>query len=108
MYLFNFFGRLIGIAIRSNVPMPLDFPSLFWKQLIGETPSREDLLSVDVTLLNFASQVSAMTGNLFLLQDTQPALEDEFNMHYQGQLFYVSHSATPQDLIPNGNQMPVT
>lgn len=30
----SFLGRLMGVAIRSNQPLDLDFPSIVWKQLV--------------------------------------------------------------------------
>lgn len=32
--MFEFFGKLIGVAIRSNTPLTLDLPSFFWKPLV--------------------------------------------------------------------------
>lgn len=34
--LLNFFGQLLGIAIRADVPLPLDLLGSFWKGLVGE------------------------------------------------------------------------
>lgn len=32
--MYRFFGILLGIAIRSKNPLPIDLPSLFWKLLV--------------------------------------------------------------------------
>lgn len=49
--LYEFVGRLIGIAIRTRVLLALDLPSLVWKQLGGKTPTRADLRQVDHSLV---------------------------------------------------------
>lgn len=37
--MYEFVGVLIGIALRTKFTLPLDLPSIFWKQLIGEKNS---------------------------------------------------------------------
>jgi other hect domain ubiquitin protein ligase E3 len=32
--MFEFFGKLLGVAIRSKNPLPIDLPTLFWKSLV--------------------------------------------------------------------------
>ncbi len=34
--MFRFFGRLLGCAVRTDILMPLDLPSFFWKPLVGQ------------------------------------------------------------------------
>eukprot|EP01083_Nonionella_stella_P141962 438335_1 len=48
--LFEFLGRLIGIAMRTRVILSLDLPSIVWKMICGETSSRADLAQVDISL----------------------------------------------------------
>jgi len=36
MELFKFFGGILGFAIRSQSPLPINLPPTFWKQIIGE------------------------------------------------------------------------
>jgi len=46
--LFEFLGMLIGHSVRREARLDLDFPLLFWKQLIGaEQPTLDDLEHVD-------------------------------------------------------------
>ena len=37
----------MGMALRTGVKLALDLPSLFWKPLVGEEVTREDLEAVD-------------------------------------------------------------
>jgi hypothetical protein len=43
---FEFLGRLFGLAMRTAAVMPLQLTNLFWKPLVGENPSRQDILGI--------------------------------------------------------------
>ncbi len=45
--LFEFVGLLMGCSIRTGAHLALDMPSLFWKQLVGQNISLNDLELVD-------------------------------------------------------------
>ncbi|XP_040202102.1 probable E3 ubiquitin-protein ligase HECTD4 isoform X1 [Rana temporaria] len=52
--LLHFFGQLLGIAIRADVPLPLDLLSCFWKMLVGEPlDPEEDLYEADILTHNY-------------------------------------------------------
>lgn len=36
MDLFKFFGHLLGFAIRTMSALPLHFPPIFWKKILGD------------------------------------------------------------------------
>ena len=40
---FEFLGIIMGVCIRTGINMVLDFPSIFWKQLIGSNPNLDDI-----------------------------------------------------------------
>jgi len=46
--MFMFVGRLMGIALRSGLTLPLRLAPLFWKLLVKDPVSSDDLRSVDV------------------------------------------------------------
>jgi hypothetical protein len=48
---FAFLGRLMGLAARTQQYLELGFPSLVWKQLVGQRLTREDLEGVDALLV---------------------------------------------------------
>lgn len=55
--LLHFFGQLLGIAIRADVPLPLDLLGSFWKGLVGESLDPEqDLQEADVLTYNFVNK----------------------------------------------------
>uniref|UniRef100_A0A8C3LA48 HECT domain E3 ubiquitin protein ligase 4 n=1 Tax=Chrysolophus pictus TaxID=9089 RepID=A0A8C3LA48_CHRPC len=52
--LFHFFGQLLGIAIRADVPLPLDLLPSFWKTLVGEPLDPDvDLQEADILTYNY-------------------------------------------------------
>jgi hypothetical protein len=74
--MYEFTGRMIGMALRTRLFMALDFPRVVWKFLVGEKCTLQDLSQIDVNLVN-----SVLTP---LLNCTS---EEEFNelftMHTQ-------------------------
>ena len=65
--LLQFFGVLLGVAIRSDVPFPIDCLLPFWKRLLGEPLSMDkDLRQTDIITDNFINQLQSLkTENEF-------------------------------------------
>lgn len=62
---FRFFGKLIGVAIRSKNPLSLDLPSVFWKPLVGQNLSRQDLKDIDYSTSTSLERIEQMDENTF-------------------------------------------
>lgn len=55
--LLHFFGQLLGIAIRADVPLPLDLLGSFWKGLVGEALDPEsDFQEADLLTYNYINK----------------------------------------------------
>ncbi|KAA8578851.1 hypothetical protein FQN60_005319, partial [Etheostoma spectabile] len=55
--LLHFFGQLLGIAIRADVPLPLDLLGSFWKGLAGDgLDPEQDLQEADVLTYNYVKK----------------------------------------------------
>lgn len=66
--LFHFFGQLLGIAIRADVPLPLDLLPSFWKTLVGEPLDPDvDLQEADVLTYNYVKKFENVSDFCFLL-----------------------------------------
>lgn len=53
----HFFGQLLGIGIRADLPLPLDLLSSFWKGLVGEALDPEqDLQEADMLTYNYVKK----------------------------------------------------
>ena len=62
--LISFFSQLLGVAIRADVPVTLDFLPCFWKSLKGEPLSLVDLKEADYVTYN-------LTRNIMNVQSPQ-------------------------------------
>lgn len=60
--LLHFLGQLLGIAIRADVPLPLDLLPSFWKTLVGEPldPDR-DLQEADILTYNYVKKFESVS-----------------------------------------------
>jgi len=96
---YRFFGRLMGIAMRSNIPLPINLPALFWKPLVGEQPVRGDLESIDRKVVQHLKQLQEIS-------------EEEFNENYgpngNTSLNFTIFAGKTVDLVPGGSTIPVT
>lgn len=45
--LYTFVGRLMGISIRTQIPLNLDIPTIIWKLILGEDILLKDLKQID-------------------------------------------------------------
>ena len=57
--MYEFLGKLMGMAIRSKTPLTLNIADLFWKRLVGMDITVDDIISVDQ---EFANRVDAILG----------------------------------------------
>lgn len=48
---YEFLGRIIGVAMRRGICLPLRLPSLVWKQLIEQPLATSDLADVDESFI---------------------------------------------------------
>lgn len=65
--LLHFLGQLLGIAIRADVPLPLDLLPSFWKTLVGEPlDPDQDLQEADILTYNYVKKFESVSeGTLF-------------------------------------------
>ncbi|XP_062371736.1 probable E3 ubiquitin-protein ligase HECTD4 isoform X2 [Sardina pilchardus] len=60
--LLHLFGQLLGIAIRADVPLPLDLLGSFWKGLVGEPLDPDaDLQEADLLTYNYVKKFESVT-----------------------------------------------
>eukprot|EP01012_Entosiphon_sulcatum_P013944 TRINITY_DN19103_c0_g1_i1.p1 TRINITY_DN19103_c0_g1~~TRINITY_DN19103_c0_g1_i1.p1 ORF type:complete len:4696 (+),score=503.71 TRINITY_DN19103_c0_g1_i1:1491-14090(+) len=59
--LYTFLGMLMGIALRSKTVIPLDLPSLFWKQLALQPLALSDVEAIDQLTVQSISTAKSVT-----------------------------------------------
>jgi N-acetylneuraminic acid mutarotase len=101
--MYEFVGRMMGVAIRTNNPLSLDLPSMLWKPMVGMELEEGDLVAIDNVLMN------AMTG---LLDDEQLAgkgvTKENFEEMYPFTFTYSSSDERIVELKEGGRNVNVT
>jgi len=90
----EFLGKLMGIAVRTKTPLPLDVPSLVWKRLCQEPVTTADVELCDPA---FAEEVLA-------LQNIET--EDEWAL-LDVRFCVPGFDGWPLDLVPGGRDVAV-
>lgn len=74
--LLNFFGQLLGIAIRADLPLPLDLLGSFWKGLVGEALDPEsDFREADLLTYNYIKKFENVNFNSYYIMNSLNFLE---------------------------------
>uniref|UniRef100_A0A6B2L6T0 HECT domain-containing protein n=1 Tax=Arcella intermedia TaxID=1963864 RepID=A0A6B2L6T0_9EUKA len=96
--LFEFVGVLIGIALRCEVVMGFNFPSLFWKYLVDEEVGNEDLERIDARLVASCKEIVDCKA-------------EDYNTNFNDTTWSCvvsSEQNLVHDLIPNGRNIKVS
>ncbi|KAI8513246.1 putative E3 ubiquitin-protein ligase HTD4 [Branchiostoma belcheri] len=56
--LLEFLGQLLGVAVRADVPLPLDLLTPFWKGLVGLPLDEDDLREADILTFNYITRLA--------------------------------------------------
>ena len=62
---FQFLGKLVGLAVRHDILVPLNLPSLVWRPLVGLRVDRRDLGAVDQVVTNAIRMVESWREDEF-------------------------------------------
>ena len=55
----------MGVCIRTGANLILDLPQLFWKQLVGQKVTLDDLYEIEIKLVNHLKQMLLQTEEDF-------------------------------------------
>eukprot|EP01065_Artemidia_motanka_P041975 TRINITY_DN5535_c0_g3_i1.p1 TRINITY_DN5535_c0_g3~~TRINITY_DN5535_c0_g3_i1.p1 ORF type:complete len:2316 (+),score=648.89 TRINITY_DN5535_c0_g3_i1:54-7001(+) len=98
---YEFLGRLMGGALRSNEPLSLYLPPLVWKGIAGHPLEVSDLESVDQLCLQCIKNFGTLSD--------QGVTEDMFNRTFHTETFSTQLSdGTTVELFPGGASELVT
>ena len=98
--LYEFVGRLMGIAIRTKNYLAFNFPSLVWKQLLRLPVDRADLEAIDKLAVNAFEN--------FERPGEEGLTEENFNSVIFSNFTTQNNDGREVELIPNGVDVPVT
>lgn len=97
--MFQFLGKLMGIAIRNKEYLDLRLPSLLWKQLVQQVPSTEDLRAVDLLTVSHIEERSVFFASGAEVDEGTEAVSTFSVYGLDGRL---------HGLVANGKMKPVT
>ncbi|CAF0824617.1 unnamed protein product [Adineta steineri] len=102
---YRFVGQLMGMAIRKKNYLDLKFPMLLWKQLVREQITSEDIEAIDIqsfTMINEMEKTMPENDQSIDLDDVLSSILDELRFEV------VSSKGSTFELVPNGQEIPVT
>jgi E3 ubiquitin-protein ligase HECTD4 len=74
--LLQHFGKILGLGLRSGIPLPLDLVPTFWKSLLGDPLDDEDLAAFDPIAHSYVEKITIIedesTFNQFLEENQFP------------------------------------
>ncbi|XP_041692213.2 probable E3 ubiquitin-protein ligase HECTD4 isoform X1 [Coregonus clupeaformis] len=114
--LLHFFGQLLGIAIRADVPLPLDLLGSFWKGLVGEPLDPEqDLQEADLLTYNYVKKFESVSDE----DDLEALCAEISSQHHSGEspdspsrpcctFTYITMTGEEVDLCQGGHNLGVS
>jgi hypothetical protein len=75
--MFKFLGNILGYGIRTLCPIPLHFPPVFWKQVLGEELDNIDFKGFDTYSWQIMEDLKKKAAQLSK-EDFEAAIEEKF------------------------------
>mgnify|MGYP001056831278 CR=1 FL=1 len=95
-----FVGQLMGLAIRSNNSMALNLSEFTWKQIIGETPTVDDLAAVDIGFVSCNNELKKVTQDM-----SESSFRDCF---MTPKYTFMRSDSVEDEIVPGGSSKEVT
>lgn len=104
--LYNFLGQIIAIAIRSNIVLELNLIPPFWKILVGESLSYDDIEYYDTYTYNQLKDIEFHYNNYLKGNDESK----EYLQYIIDDLTWSTFTSDGYliDIKPNGSHIPLT
>lgn len=102
--MFRFIGKMMAVAIRSDVHLNVRFPSILWKTLSQEPLTLEDLGEIDQTVVGLFKELQQLE------KEPNAELVAEMLAERSISCFEITlgDGTTVVETIPNGKHVPVT
>jgi len=98
--MFRFIGKLCGIAIRTQNPIQVNWPSLIWKQLVRQPLLRSDIAAVDSIFIKCIDEMLEI--------DKKGVTEEMFSDLIEETFTTYDSSGNEVELLENGRNVKVT
>ena len=105
---YRFIGQLMGFAIRKKHYLNLKFAPAFWKQLLNEPITVDDIQSIDLQSFTMVDEMEKNTEQARSI-DTASNMDYLFSSFMSELRFdVVSSAGQTYELIPGGMDIPIT
>jgi hypothetical protein len=104
--MFEFLGRLMGLALRSGDTLSLDLPSIVWKPLVDDPVTEEDVMAVDRLSFRLLSELRKLETHI--RAGSAPITAAEFAEYIDSSFVVVGSDQKQHALVPGGENIPVT
>jgi hypothetical protein len=94
LQMWRFVGKIMGIALRINNPLPFDLPSLVWKILVSEEINRFDLKAIDESFYQINERILKCDANDI----------EGFKLSH----VVINNAGEEKELMKGGDEVPVT
>ena len=103
---YRLFGRLLGMALRGEIPLDLRLPGMVWKHLI-EAPRNctEDLNQIDTRAAQFLQRVPAENKEIGEIDSKLRSLFSDFQID---NFTTILSDGSRAELVPHGRKLPIT
>ena len=105
---YRFIGQLMGMAVRKKHYLDLKFPRFFWKRLLHESITIEDIEAIDIqsfTIINEMEKNIEQIKSIGMDQDIESVFS---SMMSELRFDLVSSSGQTYELVPGGSDIPIT
>lgn len=107
--MYEFLGKLMGIAIRAQTPLMVNLADLFWKRLVGMEITMDDVLSLDVELATVSMWSGRYMQRIGTILDSSKEEDQAMweELVKQMQITYTVKSASGEivELFPGGKSV---
>jgi len=99
--MYEFLGKLMGLAMRTHSFLPLNLPSIVWKPLVNDEVTEEDVKAIDILSFKVLEEMEKTASNPMI----SPEMFDEY-MDFKFTTTGSDKKTYP--LVPEGEKKKVT
>jgi hypothetical protein len=99
--LFEFVGKLMGLALRTHEYLDLNLPSIVWKMLVGQEVDDADIIAIDLLSFKILDEIAKL--------EKMPEMSHSIFAEHINQRFVVhGNDGVEYDIVPHGASRFVT
>ncbi|MES1910768.1 MAG: hypothetical protein MHM6MM_003301 [Cercozoa sp. M6MM] len=105
LQMFEFLGKLMGLAIRSRELMSLSFPSIIWKQLVFDRITMSDVTAIDLVSFRILDELQKIDE---MAVQSGMNVDDLFESVVDARFIATGSDQVEYPLVPGGQFKKVT